>query len=125
MWKYSDKEIAKLQNGHALLEIRNNIDKLLPLTGIDYAGEVNVSTNYEVYYNEYTTNKAETPTVSALPLVGAIARIVFNAGASASLVATNLGTARPNNDSFLASKLNEITVYSLPEGLSYSIKVLN
>jgi hypothetical protein len=101
------------------------IDPLIPLTNVTYSGQFNLSTNYEVYYNQYTTNTAETPTISTTPLVGAVVRIVFNTGAAGSLVATNLGTLRAGSDTYTVSKLNELLVFSLPEGLEYSIKVLN
>lgn len=104
---------------------KNNVDKAVPLTNQTYAGEINLSTNYEVYYNSYSTNVAETPTISATPLVGAVARLYFVTGASGSLVATNLGTLRAGSDTYTISKINEILVFSLPEGLEYSIKVLN
>jgi len=99
--------------------------RLIPLTNQTYAGQFNLSTNYEVYYNQYTTNAAITPTISASPLVGSVARVVFNVGASGSLVTTNLGTLLVGSDSYTVSKLNEVLVFSLPEGLYYSIKVLN
>ena len=102
-------------------ELYNNY----PVSGLTFSGQFNLSSSFESYYNAYTTNVAVTPTVAATPLVGAMARVVFNAGASASLVATNLGTLRPGSDTFTVSKLNEIIVFSLPEGLEYAIKVLN
>lgn len=101
------------------------LNPLIPLTNQTYAGQVNLSTNYEVYYNSHSTNVAETPTISATPLIGAVARLYFVTGASGSLVATNLGTLRAGSDTYTISKTNEILVFSLPEGLEYSIKVLN
>jgi hypothetical protein len=105
--------------------ITSHTHNTTPLTNQIYSGQFNLSTNYEVYYNQYTTNVAETPTIASTPLVGSIARCVFNTGASGSLVVTNLGTLRPGSDTYTISKLNEILVFSLPEGLEYSIKVLN
>lgn len=101
------------------------IDSMTPLTNQTYSGQFNLSTNYEVYYNTHNTNVAETPTVSATPIVGAVARCVFNSGASSSLVDTNIGTLRAGSDNYTVSKLNELLIFSLPEGLEYSIKVLN
>lgn len=106
-------------------ELITRYDPNLPLTGLTFSGQFNLSTNYEVYYNQYTTNAAVTPTIAASPLIGAVARVVFNAGISASLVATNLGVLRPGSDAYTVSRLNEILIFSLPEGLEYSIKVLN
>lgn len=99
--------------------------RVTPLVDQTFSGEFNLSTNYEVYYNQYTTNTTVTPTISTSPLVGACARVVFDAGASAALTVTNLGTLRAGSDTFSVSKLNEILVFNLPEGLEYSIKVLN
>lgn len=108
-----------------LKSVKTTTDPLSPLINQTYTGEVNLSTNYEVYYNSYSTNVAETPTISATPLVGAVARLYFVTGASGALVATNLGTLRAGSDTYTVSKTNEILVFSLPEGLEYSIKVLN
>lgn len=121
--------ILKLGNGETrwldLVEQSSGDDRVTPLINQTFSGEFNLSTNYEVYYNAYTTNTTVTPTVSSTPLVGAVARVVFDAGASSALTATNLGTLRAGSDIFTVSKLNEILVFSLPEGLEYSIKVLN
>ena len=106
-------------------EVLTKFNPSLPLINQTYSGQFNLSTNYEVYYNQYTTNIAETPTISSTPLTGAVARCVFNTGASGSLITTNLGTLRPGSDTYTVSKLNEIMIFSLPEGLEYSIKVLN
>jgi hypothetical protein len=103
----------------------SNFTELYPRTGLTFAGEFDLSTSYESYYDEHTTNTTITPTVSASPKVGAGATVVINAGSSAALITTNLGTLRPSSDSFTVSKLNEIMVFNLPGGLQYSIKVLN
>lgn len=106
-------------------------DKLSPLTNQTYAGQFNLSTNYEVEYNEYTTNVTETPTISASPLIDAIAGVIFKAGASAGLVTTNMGVAWPGNDTYTANKSNYVAVMQKkPDtisttGLWYIIKVLN
>lgn len=100
-------------------------NKISPSTGLTFTGEFDLTQSYETYYNQYSSNVALTPTIKSNPLVGAGARVVINAGASASLVATNLGTLRTGSDDYTVSKLNEISVYNLPEGLTYSIKVLN
>lgn len=104
---------------------KSNVDKSTPLTNQTLNTEINLSTNFEVYYNEKAINTAFTPTISASPLIGAAARVVLNAGASASLVATNLGTKLPESSDFTISKLNELIVYSLPEGIAYTIAILN
>ena len=101
------------------------VDKNVPLTNQTLNTEINLSTHFEVYYNEKAINTAFTPTISANPLIGAAARVVLNAGSSASLVATNLGTKLPESSDFTASKLNELIVYSLPEGIAYTIAILN
>lgn len=100
-------------------------NKISPSTGITFTGEFDLTQNYEVYYNQYTTNTTFTPTVKTGALVGSGARVVINAGSSASLTASNLGTKRTGSDDFTVSKLNELLVLNLPEGLTYSIKVLN
>ena len=115
--------IGKLQSQISSLITKTN--PLVPLINQTYSGQFNLSNNYEVYYNQYTTNVAETPTITSTPLVGSVSRCVFNTGSSGSLVATNLGTLRAGSDTYTVSKLNEILVFSLPEGLEYSIKVLN
>jgi hypothetical protein len=107
------------------------VSTLTPLTNQTYAGQFNLSTNYEVEYNEYVTNSAETPTISASPLIDAIAGVIMKAGASASLVTTNMGVAWPGNDTFTANKSNFVAVMQKkPDtvsstGLWYIIKVLN
>ena len=106
-------------------EIIEQIDANTPLVNQTLDTEINLSTNYEVYYNEKAINTAFTPTISASPIIGAAARVVLNAGASASLVVTNLGTKLPESSDFTASKLNELIVYSLPEGIAYTIAILN
>lgn len=106
-------------------EIIEQIDANTPLVNQTLDTEINLSTNFEVYYNEKAINTAFTPTISASPLIGAAARVVLNAGASASLVATNLGTKLPESSDFAISKLNELIVYSLPEGIAYTIAILN
>ncbi len=105
--------------------IIEQIDINTPLVNQILDTEINLSTRREVYYNEKAINTAFTPTISANPLIGAAARVVLNAGASASLVATNLGTKLPESSDFTASKLNELIVYSLPEGIAYTIAILN
>jgi hypothetical protein len=125
---YADKIEAFTPGGEVTVDggvSSDVVNTLIPLINVTYTGQFNLSTNYEVYYNQYTTNTAETPTISATPLVGAVARVVFNTGAAGSLVATNLGTLRTGSDTYTVSKLNELLVFSLPEGLEYSIKVLN
>lgn len=100
-------------------------NKISPSTGLTFTGEFDLTQSYETYYNQYSSNVELTPTIKSNPLVGAGARVVINAGSSATLVATNLGTKRVGSDDYTVSKLNEISVYNLPEGLTYSIKVLN
>jgi len=109
----------------AINELLAKFNPTIPLINQIYSGEINLSTNYEVYYDEYSINTNFTPTIAATPLVGAVARIVIDAGSSANLIATNLGTKRPESNDFTVSKLNELMVYNMPEGLFYSIKVLN
>ena len=104
---------------------KDALTKSIPRTGLTYEGQFDLSQAYQNSYLQYITNVAETPTVAASPLTGAFIRVVFNAGASASLVATNLGTKRVGSDNFTANKLNEIIVVQEEEGLYYSIKVLN
>ncbi len=127
--------VLKLGNGQSKwldLALQSAGDpKVSPLTNQTYAGEFNLSTNYEVLYNEYTTNFEETPTISTNPLIDATASVIFNAGSSASLVTTNMGSAWPGSDTFTAGKQNFIQVFQLkPDsvnttGLWYNIKVLN
>lgn len=101
-----------------------------PLLSQTYAGEFNLSTGGEVSYKIYSVNAAHTPTVTALA-ENSVARVVLDAGASASLVDTNLGIKRPESDDFTISKKNELTVMVFPDGTDgalvkyYSIKVLN
>lgn len=96
-----------------------------------FSGEFNLSTGGEVSYKIYSSNTALTPTVAASPVENSFARIVIDAGASASLVTTNMGTPRVGSDTFTVSKKNEIMMTCLPDGtdgslvLYYSIKVLN
>lgn len=107
------------------------INPLTPLTNQTYTGQFNLSTNYEVEYNEYVTNVVETPTISITPLINAIAGVIMKAGTSASLVTTNMGVAWPGNDTFTANKSNYVAVIQKkpdtisPTGLWYVIKVLN
>jgi hypothetical protein len=119
-----DASYVHTDNNYSTAE-KNKVAAATPLVNQIFSGELNLSTNFEVYYNQYTSNVALTPTISATPIVGAAVRLVINAGASASLVATNLGTIRAGSDTYTVSKLNELIVYNLPEGLSYQIKVLN
>ena len=101
-----------------------------PLLSQDYAGELNLSTGGEVSYKIYSVNAAHTPTVTALA-ENSVARVVLDAGSSASLVDTNLGTKRAGSDDFTVSKQNELLVFVFPDGTdgalvkSYTIKVLN
>jgi hypothetical protein len=105
-------------------EIIEQVDVNTPLINQTYAGVFNLSTNREVYYDEHPLNEAHTPNISATPIVPAGARVVFNAGASASLVTTNIGAPLPESDTFIASQLNEVIVYSLPEGIRHIVTVL-
>jgi hypothetical protein len=97
----------------------------------DYAGEINLSTGTEVSYKITSINTAHTPAVSSTLVENSSARVVLDAGASASLVTTNIGTARAGSDTFTAGKKNELIVFVFPDGTagalvkSYSIKVLN
>lgn len=96
-----------------------------------FLGEFNLSTGGEVSYKIYSSNTALTPTVAANPVEESYARVVIDAGASATLDATNMGTPRPGNDTFTVSKKNEIMMACLPDGTDgalvnyYTIKVLN
>jgi hypothetical protein len=96
-----------------------------PLTGQTFTGQFNLSTNLYVTYNQYTLNTTIIPTISASPLKNAYCRLVINAGASAVLDPSNMGTLRLGSDAFTPSKLNEITVIQEEEGLYYFIKLLN
>jgi hypothetical protein len=95
------------------------------LTNQTFTGEFNLTTSFQTSYSKYTLNSALTPTISSDPLVGANARVCIDAGASASLVTTNIGIARPGSDSFTTSKLNEIVIFKEEEALYYNIRVLN
>lgn len=89
---------------------QDTVSPLIPLTGVDFTGEFNLSTNYEVEYNEYTLNTGLTPTISSTPLINAIAGVIIKAGASASLPTTNMGVSWPGNDTFTANKSNFVAV---------------
>lgn len=117
------KDTANMNN--ATEAIANLIAQLTPLTDIPFEGQFNLASNYEVYYNQYSSNTALTPTVTTNNILGAAARVVIDAGSSASLVDTNIGTKRIGSDDFTASKLNEIIIYNIQEGLTYTIKLLN
>ena len=97
----------------------------VPSTGLTFIGQFNLTNSYQTSYVTYSSNVALTPTVATSPLVGASARLVVDAGASASLVVTNLGTLRVGSNTFTASKLNEIVLVNEEEGLYYNIEVLN
>jgi hypothetical protein len=115
----------------AINELKTSYDPLNPLLSQTFSGQFNLSTNYEVSYKIYTSNTSLTPTLAASPLENAVARLVVNAGASASLATTNMGSPRSGSATFTASKLNEIIVYCFPDGISgalvvsHSIKILN
>lgn len=103
----------------------------IPLTDQTFNGEFNLATNYEVEYNEYNSNSALTPTISASQLLNSIAAVVINAGASASLVTTNMGVQWPGNDTYTPGKQNFVAVIKRKPnsvnatGLYHIIKVLN
>jgi hypothetical protein len=125
--------IIKIGNGETKwLDLASNINpKVTPLVNQTFSGQFNLSTNYEVEYNEYITNTTETPTVSSSNLIDSFAAVIMKAGASASLVTTNMGVAWPGNDTFTANKSNFVAVMQKkPDtvsstGLWYIIKVLN
>lgn len=104
---------------------------MTPSLGNTFTGQFDISTHFETSYKKYSLNTALTPTVTASPLENAICRIVIDAGASASLVTTNIGSPRVGSDTFTAGKLNEIYIYVYPDGtdgalvVSHLITVLN
>jgi hypothetical protein len=102
-----------------------DITKLIPLTGQTFSGNFDLSTRYKTSFVEYSCNTTLTPTVSANPLIGAFGIVVINAGASAILDASNMGTKRAGSDNFTISKLNEIIITREESGLFYHIKILN
>ncbi len=101
-----------------------------PLLNQTFTGEFNLSTGGEVSYKITLLNTSLTPTVSTL-VEDSFARVVIDAGASALLVTTNMGTQRVGSDTFTAGKKNEIIMTCLPDGTDgalvkyYSIKILN
>lgn len=136
------ESLNKLANGKSILVIKAFDNKLYTkissintssnnLLSQDYTGEFNLSTGGEVNYKITSINNAHTPTVSAPLVENSVARVVIDAGSSASLVDTNIGTKRPGSDDFTISKKNELTVMVFPDGTAgalikyYSIKVLN
>lgn len=123
---------TKLFEAGKILSTNDFATKYIPVTGATFTGEFNLSSQYDKSYLEYACNVELTPTIAAgTNLKGAYNRVVINAGASASLVATNMGTLRAGSDDFTVSKLNEIVIMQEEvdsvsiTGLYYSIKVLN
>lgn len=105
------------------------IDK--DLIGQTFSGQFNLSTGGEVSYKKYSFNNALTPTVTSTLTENTVCRINLDAGSSASLVVTNLGSARIGSDTFTPNKQNELLIFVFPDGtggalvISHSIKVLN
>lgn len=102
-----------------------DITKIIPLTGQTFNGQFDLTSRYSISFNQYACNTTLTPTIAANPIVQAFNRVVIDAGASASLVATNMGTKRVGSDNFTSSKLNEIVITQEEEGLYYQIRILN
>ena len=95
--------------------------------------ELRLDTGGEAYYDPYVFTGEFFPKVpSADRLVeGSVIRIVLDAGAAATFNAANIGTKRADSADFTVSKLNELFVFVLPDGvdgdlvLSYKINLLN
>jgi len=113
------------------IDLWNILSRITPSTGNTFTGQFDISNHYETSYKIYTTNTALTPTVTSNPLENAVCRVLIDAGASASLVTTNIGSPRYGSATFTAGKLNELFIYVLPDGtagalvVSHLINVIN
>lgn len=130
---YSDAEKAIVASTSGINTGDQDLSNLQtkPLLSQTFNGEFNLSTGGEVSYKIYSLNTNLTPTVTTPLIENSICRVVIDAGANASLIATNIGTLRAGSDSFTVSKQNELLIFVFPDGTSgalvksYTIKVLN
>jgi len=99
--------------------------KLIPSNNNTFSGEFDLSTRYRTTYSVYTLNTAITPTITSNNLIDSSCRLTIDAGASAQLVTTNMGSKLSGSDNFTTGKLNQITIFYWEEGLFYFIKILN